>query len=434
MSLLEKIRKIAKAKKTEATKDSNENSKVRILGNVIEKQNKFADSYSIINEIYIGEILNGIESPNIVKMLPPTEIKFEPTSVWELVEGISLGNFVQKKEIPDKIIAQLICQVVFIITQLQTQLYFIHNDLHTTNVLVRKIATPKILTYDIGTKEVSLEVTSHEAVLFDFGQSQTLPPDMPVQCIAGFGSCIQFSYTRDILNFLDSINIELFASRKGSWIEDLNRLYDNLVVVCPDPDVTGSEWYAAVEKEIHVWYDHNKTKSFFKRNAFIAMILPCVIVEPRPFVSPEDALKVWQTLSKEWLANWDYLFPSNPTDKMMSKIQVFKQMVLFTQHAIFSKLTVKQYETKFFEFCNDQILAKNNYKDVGLNKASCDIIINSLIVLGQRLGLIAYNQLDTITQTENYVMTVLEKAFGEPRSPYMLASLFRHWYNKNFAS
>lgn len=434
MSLIEKIRKIVKAKKTLATKDSNENSKIKVVGDLIQKQNKFPDSYSIINEIYIGEILNTINSSNIVKMLPPIEIKFEPTSVWEYVDGISLGNFVQKTDISDKIIAQLICQVVFIITQLQTQFYFMHNDLHTTNILVRALAKPKIIQYEIGSGVISLEATSHEAVLFDFGQSQTLPPDMPIQCIAGFGSCIKFSYTRDLLNFLESINIEIFASRRGMWIEDLNRLYDNLIVVCEDPDINGSEWYQSIEKEVYNWYDHSKTKSFFKKGAFVAMILPCVIVKPHPFVSPEDAVKVWQTLCREWINNWDFLFTNTPSETMMSKMQVFKQMVLFTQHALFSNMTVRQYETQFFKFCNDQILAKNNYKDVQLSKASCDIIINSLIVLGQRLGLIAYNQLDTITKTDDYIMSMLEAVFKEPKSPYMLASIISRWYNKNFAS
>jgi len=100
--------------------------------------------------------------------------------VYEKIKGISMNDFVHSM-LPgeeDKLLGYII-QIVFALIIAQREIGYVHYDLHTDNIMLRKLPHPKVIEYDIDGKIYRIETDAIPTII-DYGFSHFVCGGIPL--------------------------------------------------------------------------------------------------------------------------------------------------------------------------------------------------------------------------------------------------------------
>lgn len=413
------------------------------------------DNFVCENESAVGDELNALNHPNVAVYLrtefqkfpfesfrPTSEIDGlhcdRPVTVWRLIEGVLFSDFIGDEEISDKIVCNCVAQVVFTLLELQSKTGFVHGDLHTSNVLISKTKLKKI-DYKCKDFDISFELMGYVAQIFDFGQSilwnRANHITVPLYTLKDGVVNLWNDEFFDFRVFFDSVQHDLFNSRKGEFVSDFSRLFQNLLThfehvegkVIPDEE---DNVYASIDKMIDEFNDASSVKSelILNGDGVFTDLLISLVDLPLNFSAqaPKNLFSPKGTFSK-FLQAWCII------EKYFTLEQssfVFKQAVNFSKCA--ESESVSDAERQFSDLIHS-LLKLGGQSMIAISTQETSILYHSMSLVGQQLGNLIGKGLQkyyTKIRDSNNETTNMLKSFGYDTNNRTLAKIIINWYTK----
>lgn len=369
------------------------------------------------NEAYIGSKLNELSHSNVVKFLGTIEkninlFNLEKSSfenlfdefgvgvqctIWENMDGVSLEEFITENNQTakdDKIILNLICQVILTILELQFKLGFVHGDLHSNNVFVCKTKLTNSITYQISTADkIELVPLGYIVKIFDFGNAMIWKDgkqyiSTPLFAYDKGVSNLWFNPVQDLICFLESCKLELLKSRKTNLSINFIYLYQNLITPFQvemegrlplDEETDEQDVYGYLD---HLFSEFGQDNYLVERDLFLDLILGGV-----PIIPAVAELKYKQEeiddVFKKFFACWqDFERYFKNEDKSF----VLKSIVCFIKNSNLANKIPQELDGDFNQLVHKLLneLNVNNMIHVDLNTSTmlrliCDVLINEIL-------------------------------------------------------
>ncbi|MDD4930919.1 MAG: methyltransferase domain-containing protein [Candidatus Colwellbacteria bacterium] len=101
--------------------------------------------------------------------------------VYEKIKGMSIDDFVHRMLDDDDVhrLLTYIIQIAFALIIAQREIGYVHYDLHTDNIILRKLPSPKVIEYDIDGKTYRIETDAIPTII-DYGFSHFVYQGIPV--------------------------------------------------------------------------------------------------------------------------------------------------------------------------------------------------------------------------------------------------------------
>lgn len=138
----------------------------------------------IIHEFFVGTLMNTLRKdlPNFVFTLgffscDNSISRFCQTLgnnyklLLEYINGKNLKTMIKEKKMTKVQFINIILQIFFSLEYAETKYKFVHNDLHTENIIVRQLRTDQIISYNIAGAQINI-VTDMIPVIIDYGMSR----------------------------------------------------------------------------------------------------------------------------------------------------------------------------------------------------------------------------------------------------------------------
>ena len=121
----------------------------------------------------------------------------------EKIEGITLHQFIQEITTEEQldIVVNIILQIILSLDIAQKEGEYCHNDLHTDNIMLKKINSPLSFEYLIGTNKYKMNY-QHIATIIDYGMNRFIENNIPLG--------VTTLNTYDIHPFKNTISSDLF--------------------------------------------------------------------------------------------------------------------------------------------------------------------------------------------------------------------------------
>lgn len=149
----------------------------------VAKNKNIDDNNDILHEFFVGTLLNTLRKdiPNFVYTfgLFPCDITKNfcekkgqyYASAIEYIEGKSLEKIIKDGEITSEELLKIVLQILFALYYAENKYRFVHNDLHTENIIVRQLRTRQIVQYRFMERQVNI-VSDMVPVIIDYGYSR----------------------------------------------------------------------------------------------------------------------------------------------------------------------------------------------------------------------------------------------------------------------
>ena len=154
-----------------------------------------------VHEAFVGmSCLNNLSKfiPNFMYVFGMYDIDSHMNVVTEFIDGQTLQQYIDSNDFNMNDYVNIITQICLALHVAQTNFGFVHNDLTTWNIVIRKLNEPETIDYIVEHKKVIRVKTSLIPVIIDYGKSHVIYDNTH----RGIINMFKFSTVADILSIL----------------------------------------------------------------------------------------------------------------------------------------------------------------------------------------------------------------------------------------
>lgn len=351
-------------------------------------------------------------------------------SKWELLDGVSLLDFINDLENTNEIVINLCMQVFCAILEQQSINKFVHGDLHCRNVIVVKSDPVARFDYSISNCRYYIPNLGFQAKIIDFGNSCIWDRENNFCTTPLFGFDagevnIFFDPYYDVKYFVDAIKFELFRSRKCSHSSNLNLLEYNLF---RERDKFIDK-FKSVDKEllyedlVNLFSEHGSHAEPIE--SFVDLFLGAVKL-PFKKATHEDLSAKVACFMQYWLKIEKYFTP------LQTPIVLKKCINFCSNSSSFERIIDR--EGAFFALIHEN-LKEFKADQIYFTNQDTSLVYNSMCLVIQELSKYCYINTETFEQciglVNNQVEDMLRKVRPHQHPSVTLTDLLFRWSSLN---